>query len=273
MIVHHACGTQTGPSDEFRRWRASKSRATMHRMESRCLKRIQNLVFPPLCVFCSTPCPGNCCCNRCSAILPWNTPACPRCATPLTAVVEGDGDCAACRAQPPVFTAALSPLKYEFPVDMAIKSMKFRRNLYYLPVFSELVLLGLQTHLQDADGLVPVPLHRWRQALRGFNQALELARLISRRSGLPIAKNVLRVRATKTQSGLTADERKQNLRNAFEVAGGLAFRRPVIVDDVMTTGETCNQLARTLLSAGAERVYVLTIARAEHADLMPAGEP
>ncbi len=166
--------------------------------------------------------------------------------------------------------SAIAPLKYEFPVDMAIKSLKFRRNLYYLPVFGELLLLALQTHLKDADGLVPVPLHRWRQALRGFNQAHELARFISHRSGLPIAKNVMRVRATRTQSGLTADERKQNLKNVFELAGQLTIRRPVIVDDVMTTGETCNQLARTLLAAGAERVHVLIIARAQHADFTPA---
>jgi predicted amidophosphoribosyltransferase len=79
------------------------------------------------------------------------------------------------------------------------------------------------------------------------------------------------VRATKTQSGLTADERKRNLQNAFRVSGPLVIRRPVIVDDVMTTGETCNQLATTLLSAGAERVYVLTIARSEHADVTQPG--
>ena len=161
----------------------------------------------------------------------------------------------------------MAPLKYEFPVDMAIKSLKFRRNLFYLPVFSDLLLRALRERLNDADGLVPVPLHRWRQASRGFNQALELAEVIRRRSGLPIAKNVTRVRATKTQSGLTADERKRNLNNAFSVSGQLVIRRPVIVDDVMTTGETCNQLAKTLLSAGAEQVYVLTIARAQPAEV------
>jgi ComF family protein len=155
---------------------------------------------------------------------------------------------------------------------MAIKSLKFRRNLYYLPVFSELLLPEIQRHLSDADALVPVPLYRWRQAFRGFNQAFELAQLISRRSGLPVANNVMRIRATKTQSGLTADERKRNLQDAFNVTGKLICRRPIIIDDVMTTGETCDQLARALLLAGAERVYVLTIARAQHADFTQAQE-
>jgi ComF family protein len=203
--------------------------------------------------------------------LPFNSTACDRCATPLQTTTNNDGGCAACGQQRLAFVAAIAPLKYEFPIDMAIKSLKFRRNLFYLPVFSDLLLKAMQGHLDDADGLVPVPLHRWRQALRGFNQALELAEAISRRSGLPIARNVTRVRATKTQSGLTADERKRNLKNAFSVTGQLAIRRPVIVDDVMTTGETCNQLATTLLSAGAERVYVLTIARSEHADVTQLG--
>jgi len=149
---------------------------------------------------------------------------------------------------------------------MAIKSLKFRRNLYYLPLFGEILLAEIGSRFVDADHLVPVPLHRWRQALRGFNQALELASYISRRSGLPIAQNVSRVRATKTQSGLTAQQRRQNLQDAFRVSGRLPARRPLIIDDVMTTGETCNQLAGTLLSAGAECVYVLTIARAQQAD-------
>ena len=173
-----------------------------------------------------------------------------------------DSDCASCQLRPPDFAAAAAPLLYEFPVDMAIKSLKFRRNLYYLPVFAEMMLDQMQPQFADVDSLVPVPLHRWRQAFRGFNQALELASIISRRSGVPVVHNISRQHATKTQSGLTAEERKHNLRDAFRVTGKRRVRFPLIIDDVMTTGETCNQIARELSSAGAERVYVLTIARA-----------
>ena len=175
---------------------------------------------------------------------------------------SNESDCADCQQQPPQFYAAASPLLYEFPVDMAIKSLKFRRNLYYTPVFAEMMLQQMRLTFADVDVLVPVPLHRWRQALRGFNQALELASTLSRRSGIPVAHNISRARATKTQSGLTAEERRHNLRGAFRVASKLKGHSPLIIDDVMTTGETCNQLAMELLSAGAERVSVLTIARA-----------
>jgi ComF family protein len=232
-------------------------------MEKSLSRGVLDLVFPPMCVFCSTPCRSKPCCQRCEALLPANTIACRRCASPLAAAT--DSDCARCQLRPPTFSAALAPLKYEFPIDMAIKSLKFRRKLFYLPLFGELMLTEIGLRFAAADSLVAVPLHRWRQALRGFNQALELASYISRHTGLPIARNIRRVRATETQSGLSAHQRRQNLQDAFRVSGRLAARRPLIVDDVMTTGETCNQLAGTLLSAGAERVYVLTIARAQPA--------
>lgn len=128
------------------------------------------------------------------------------------------------------------------------------------------MLTEMTRRFDDVDGLVPVPLHRWRQALRGFNQALEISKYISRRTGLPIVQNITRIRATKTQSGLSAQERKRNLKNAFMIVGDLQVCHPLIIDDVMTTGETCNQLAVSLLSAGAERVNVLTIARAPQVD-------
>jgi len=193
-------------------------------------------------------------------LLPLNIVACRRCAAPLA--TSSDSDCASCQQRPPAFDAAVAPLLYEFPVDTAIKSLKFRRNLYYLPVFGALLLHEWKRSFTFVDALVPVPLYRWRQARRGFNQALELAGALSRGSGVRIVQNVIRGRSTKTQSGLSAEQRKHNLQDAFQITGKLASRFPLIIDDVMTTGETCNQLAMELLLAGAERVGVLTIARA-----------
>lgn len=123
-------------------------------------------------------------------------------------------------------------------------------------------MAGELAHLRHADALLPVPLHPWRHAARGFNQALELARPLARRSGLPLLTITRRVRRTRPQTGLTAAERRRNLRGAFSVTRRLPCRHPLIVDDVMTTGETCSQLARVLLAAGAEDVSVLTAARA-----------
>ena len=87
--------------------------------------------------------------------MPRNQNACRRCAAPLRET--GDIDCAKCQLEPPPFCKAVAPLMYEFPVDMAIKSLKFRRNLYYLPVFGEMLLPELGHRLADADGLAPMP--------------------------------------------------------------------------------------------------------------------
>jgi predicted amidophosphoribosyltransferase len=89
-----------------------------------------------------------------------------------------------------------------------------------------------------------------------------LSKTIARAAKTPILGNVYRIRRTVSQSGLTAAERRRNLAHAFVVAGRLKCKRPLIIDDVMTTGETCRQLASTLLLAGATQVGVLTVARA-----------
>jgi ComF family protein len=162
----------------------------------------------------------------------------------------------------PPFEKARAPLKYEFPVDAVIKAIKFQRQLWYVPVCAELLLQTLISEFTEVDALLPVPLHRWRQMTRGFNQAMELCRPLQKATGLPIITQAVRVRATSAQTGLNAAERKKNLRGAFVVFGTLESRHPLIVDDVMTTGETCSQLAVTLKEAGAESVSVLTVAHA-----------
>ncbi len=231
---------------------------------TRTVTRPLDFAIPPFCAFCSTACTGGLCCDRCAALLPRNETACSRCANPMPTISEAV--CGRCQARPPPFQSAVAPLLYEFPVDAAIKALKFRRQLFYLPVFANLLVGAAAQNFTDVDGLVPVPLHHWRHALRGFNQALELCNIVSRRTSMPIVRSVKRVRATKTQSGLSADERRRNLRDAFSLSGRLQLRHPLVIDDVMTTGETCGELSKMLLSAGAEKASVLTIARVRQGD-------
>ena len=171
-------------------------------------------------------------------------------------------ECRDCARKPPPFLAARAALTYAFPVDAALKALKFRRQLHYVPAFAGLLEPLLVQSFSTADALVPVPLHRWRHATRGFNQARELCRPLARRSGLPILGTAQRIRHTRPQAGLDAAARRRNLENAFVIRGRLGCRHPLIVDDVMTTGETCRHLAHALLEAGSETVSVLTVARA-----------
>ncbi len=265
MILYGAWRKQTEQNADFHPWRRKPCATRLPDMQlhwrqiDRGLTGALGLIAPLNCVFCSAAAGGRCC-DRCKALIRKNSIACRHCASPMQSLPAGL--CGRCQADEPPFAVALAPLLYEFPVDAAIKACKFRRQLFYLPVFGDFLLTAFEKHFTDVDALVAVPLHRWRHAFRGFNQAEELCKFLRRRTGLPIVANVRRPRATATQSGLTFDERRQNVRHAFSVRGRLRSRRPLIVDDVMTTGETCKELAKLLLAKGAEKVSVLTIARA-----------
>ena len=162
----------------------------------------------------------------------------------------------------PQFACVIAPLAYEFPVDSAIKACKFRRKLYYVAAFGELLCEAAGELPDDVDALMPVPLHWLRHATRGFNQSAELCVPLRRATGLPLLRIARRRRSTSYQSGLDAAERRRNLEGAFELTRRLQFRHIVIVDDVITTGATARALADVLFDAGAEKVSVLAVARA-----------
>ncbi len=203
--------------------------------------------MPLRCVFCGTrTLPGErVICEGCHADLPWQ---------------DNPGS-----LPPPPMTALVAPLAYEFPVDAALKALKFKRRLYYAPAFGDVLCDAMRYVPADVDALLPVPLHWRRQAFRGFNQALEISVGLRRRHGLPLVKGVVRRMATRPQSGLSAAERRRNVRRAFFVRRRLRARHVLVVDDVVTTGATTRRLARMLLAKGAEKVSVLAVARATQA--------
>jgi len=225
---------------------------------------LENAVMPNVCVFCGRRRQVNesPVCDPCYDDLPWNNRSCYRCANPVSAELPQGVVCAACQESPPPFIVTVAPLLYEFPVDAAIKAMKFKRKLFYVPAFADILARAMQEIPADVDALLPVPLHWRRQAFRGFNQASEVADAVSKTTGLPVLNNVRRHRATPFQSGLVAAHRRRNLSAAFVVQREVRARHVMLVDDVITTGETCRQLALTLLNAGVENISVLAIARA-----------
>lgn len=227
-------------------------------------------LLPTVCVFCAQPVHDARICAGCRQDLPRLGAACATCCEPLPAPSDEPLDCARCQQRPPPWSECVSALPYEWPVDYALKALKFSTQLSYAAAFAELLLPLFDTHFEAVDALCPVPLHRWRQARRGFNQAHELCRPLARARGLPVSTALRRVRATAAQSGLGRAARKRNLRAAFELRGPIACRYPLLVDDIMTTGETCWQLSELLLANGAEQVAVLTVARAaSNANMRP----
>lgn len=223
-----------------------------------------DFLLPLRCAFCGvdTRCPEQRICAGCHGDLPWIRSSCPTCALELPLAVPDGVRCARCQTNPAPFVASVAPLAYAFPVDAAIKALKFRRRVYLAAALAEILLEVWDRVPADVDALLPVPLHRWRELGRGYNQSFEIARPIAAETGLPIVRTVKRVVATPYQSGLPARDRNRNLKGAFRAARPLSARHVLIVDDVVTTGETCRQLSRTLRANGVARVSVLAVARA-----------
>jgi ComF family protein len=164
----------------------------------------------------------------------------------------------------PYFDRSIVPFAYAYPLDHLIRGLKYSGRLSYGRVCGTLF-----AQIRGASGLplpellIPVPLGERRYRMRGYNQAHEIARAISRVLAMPVRMDLVqRVRETSEQAGLKRKERRRNARGAFAVSKELRARRVAIVDDVVTTGSTVNEIARVLRRAGAEHVEVWAIARA-----------
>jgi ComF family protein len=225
--------------------------------------RLLATVFPPRCLLCLEPGqrPGLDLCPECEADLPWLVNGCPTCAAPCAGPTLSP--CASCAAGPRPFDRAVAALHYDFPADALVRQLKYRGGLPAGRVLGTLLSRRLRRDgSARVDALVPVPLHRQREARRGFNQALELARVVGRALRLPVADDCcVRFRDTAEQARLEASRRAANVHGAFRVRRAPP-RRIAIVDDVLTTGSTVAELARVLRDAGAERVEVWVAARA-----------
>ena len=236
------------------------------RRAGRIARKLERLVFPESCAFCGVEFASGArpVCRACYAELPWAGAACRRCGGPLPA--QPRSVCGRCQVEPPAFSAVVAPLRYDFPVDAAIKALKFHRRLHYLPAFGSILREAARDLPGDIDALVPVPLHWRRQLTRGFNQAMELCRALGPMLPVPVLDGVARVRNTPYQSGLDAGARQSNLRGAFRLRERVGAAHVLIVDDVVTTGATAGRLAATLRAGGVRRVSVIAVARASRQD-------
>jgi ComF family protein len=227
-----------------------------------CRLRVDDWIAPwraTRCRYCDEVGAAMAICPACARDLPWNEHACPRCAAPQT----HDQPCRPCLRRAPQFDSAWAAFRMEPPVQQAIHALKYHAS------FVDARLLGqlLATRLRGCgralpDLLLPMPLHRSRLLRRGYNQALEVARVIGRELGLAVPHALAqRTRATADQIGKTAAQRRRNVRGAFAVSGAVAGRHVALIDDVMTTGATLDELARACRAAGAAQVQAWAIAR------------
>ncbi|MBK1645761.1 phosphoribosyltransferase [Thiocapsa imhoffii] len=202
-------------------------------------------------------------CAGCAAELPSTLWSCAQCAIPLDHPVSPGGRCGTCQQHPPPFDLSLAAFRYEGPVASLVVDAKFRGRLNVVRLLGQcLAERILAVDPPRPEVLLPVPLHAARLRGRGYNQALEIARVVARRLDLPLAVNACRrLTATPPQAGLDERARRRNIRGAFRVEGAVPWSHVAILDDVMTTGSTVAELSRVLRRAGVRRIQIWAVAR------------
>ncbi len=223
-------------------------------------------LLPSSCALCGALCDAAVC-RPCHAQFVTRATRCPRCANPLGAA-DAWRECAGCLSKRPAFDATLAGADYLAPLDRLVLQLKFGGKLALAPWFAQVLRDTVLDHrgFLLPNVLCPVPLGPQRLVERGFNQALEMARPLARALGIPLRERLaIRALDTPAQSGVAPDQRRRNIRNAFIVApDALAMVRGQhigIVDDVMTSGHTLDELAATFKRFGAARVSNFVFAR------------
>ncbi len=225
------------------------------------LKSLQNWLLPVSCVLCGAhTLRSHGLCTGCERSLPYVHHACPVCAGPST---HAEQACGRCQRRRPHFECARALLHYQRPVDRMIRHLKYSGQLHFAHHLGELMAARFVRGTRRPDCLVPVPLHPSRLRMRGYNQALEIARPVAKLLKIPLAVDTLRrIRPTPTQTGLPLEQRAGNVRGAFVARTRFDGKRVAIIDDVMTSGHTADSLSQCLRRAGAEAVEVWVVARA-----------
>lgn len=229
--------------------------------------RAQRILLPPSCVLCASREQADelDLCAPCLAELPANRNACARCAEEIDGRSDGAAVCGACLRKPPRYDSAHCAFRYRFPLDHLVRALKYHGRLQHARVLGRLLARSLAVGAREGwpETLIPVPLAHRRFGERGFNQAIEIAKQLESELRIPLRADVLeRRRDTAEQAGLDRDARRKNVRGAFAMRAPLPAEHVAIIDDVVTTGSTVNEVARVLRKAGATRIEVWAVARA-----------
>ena len=208
-------------------------------------------------------------CQACLNDLPWhNSPHCIQCGSPSNAPI-----CGHCLDARPHFDVTYALFRYEFPVSSLLQHYKYKNMLHLTNTFAELwyeknlacqnsIILPSHGLKKRIDLIIPMPMHEARLKERGFNQALEIARLLAKKMQLTLDYTTCkRIKLTPPQASLPLKERLKNIRGVFGCSRNLQGLHIAIVDDVMTTGTSLNELASMLKKSGAAYVECWVIAR------------
>ena len=227
-------------------------------------KGITHCLFPYQCILCNDKANRELdLCIECEKSLPWLKNVCFYCASPLGFTTQSA--CGACLKKPLPFYKLCVLFSYTETIKKMVIGLKFQKRLIYAHILGTLLAEKISPQYQTEklpDVIIPAPLHRSRLYERGFNQAIELARPISKKLNIPIEyKRCKRLVNTAAQSKLPANQRADNVKNAFVAHQDLAYKHIALLDDVMTTGHTLIEMSRALYYVGVKRIDVWCCAR------------
>ena len=232
------------------------------------LERLADIVWPRMCQICGREVdrPARHICSDCLMRLPF-LPAdglCRKCGRDAPGL-DGEFLCDECRAFRPSFDRAVSSFRMEGDARELVNAFKFRDAIYLRDDLVDFLEASVRVRFV-VDGIscvVPIPSTLSSRFLRGYSQCEILAKALARRLGKPFARLLRRVGAPRSQRGLSEEDRRKNVVGTFTIVGRRAVPElPLVIDDVMTTGSTLSEAAKTLKSAGAAKVYCASVARA-----------
>lgn len=198
-------------------------------------------------------------------------PMCRQCGFPFEFEAEEGALCVQCLERPPPFETARMALKYNETSRDLVLGFKHADQTHAVRAFIPWLKNAGTEMLEEADFLIPVPLHRWRLLQRRYNQSAIIAHALTKATRVPtLAEGLKRTRLTPSQGYLKAAERHKNVRRAFAInprhKKELQGKTVVLIDDVYTTGATVKECTKALLKGGVGRVHVLALARVVRED-------
>lgn len=210
------------------------------------------------CYFCLLP-TNAAWCKQCELDFMEECIRCTICAKPHYAATI----CGKCLLDPPLFSTTTVLFNYAYPVKKIVLNFKFGKRAELSILFSEKLLVRIINKGDKLpETLIPVPLHKKRQAQRGYNQSLELAKNLSKKLGIPVSTGLCkRIVNTDPQSELPVKSRQKNVKDAFALNNDNIPKHIAIIDDVITTGSTINEISKLFKKAGCERIDIWAIAR------------
>jgi len=236
------------------------------------IKQILDSLYPRRCVLCHSLCapekPHNMdLCHDCQADLPLIEYACFQCGIPLHQT-QNQQRCGQCLQKTPAYDHVISIYHYQNPLIWLIQQMKFKKKSAIANLLGHVMSIQLKQHNTTIpDAIIPVPLHYKRQLERHFNQSEEMAKVVAKKLLCPLDTQYLeRHLPSKQQSGLDAKQRRKNVKGIFRVKNKKqnSYRHIALIDDVMSTGSTVNEISKTLKKNGVEKVDVWILARADN---------